>query len=268
MTKQLGKYFRVAALTWEEMLTYRFNFAMWRVRGVLTILTRYYIWLAAIPVGMTLFGYSQKTILTYVIGTAILEAIVFSSRAAEIGDDINSGNLSQFLLRPMNYFGYWFSRDMGDKAMNIVFCAGEVLILYFLLRPPLFAQTDMLVVVAFLLAVILATILYFSFSVLLGMIGFWSPEIWAPRFIFIILVNALSGGLFPLTMMPPSLYRLFQLSPFPYLMFFPLNIYLGKVPREQILLGFVVCIFWIGVMYWFVLRAWKKGIKQYTAYGN
>jgi len=268
MQTNLKAYWKVVTLTWNEMVTYRFNFSLWRVRGILYVLTRYYLWLVAIPVGMSIFGYRQSTILTYVILGALLESIIFSSRAADIGDDINSGNLSQFLLRPMHFFSYWFSRDLGDKAMNITFCIGELFAIFVLLHPPFFIQTNIVLLVAFFAAVILAVILYFTFSVLLGLIGFWSPEIWGPRFIFIILVNALAGGLFPLDIMPKPLYVFFQFLPFPYLMFFPLDIYLGKANAGQIVFGFVVCSVWIGLMYWFLAKAWRKGIRHYTAYGN
>ena len=108
----MHKYFVVASNTWNEILTYRLSFFMWRLRTLLQLLTVYFLWVALIPHGQSLFAYSHTQMLTYVIGTSVISAIVFSTRTHEIGENINSGSLSSMLLKPMSYFGYWLSRDI------------------------------------------------------------------------------------------------------------------------------------------------------------
>lgn len=76
------KYWLVAKNTWEETLTYRLNFAMWRVRTVLQLLTLYFLWLSVLPKDTTLLGYTQPFMLTYILGTSLISSIVLASRSS------------------------------------------------------------------------------------------------------------------------------------------------------------------------------------------
>ena len=261
-------YFQVAKNTWDEMMTYRFNFMMWRIRNVLQLLTIYYLWVAVTPQNGQIFGYSRSLILTYVLGTSLVGSIVFSTRTQEMGDNINNGELSQFLIKPLRYLAYWFARDIGDKLFNISFAVVELLIFYFILRPSIFLQNHLTVLFLTILAVILAVIMNFFIGSLLGMIAFWSPEVWAPRFIFLTLVSFFAGGLFPLDILSVYLQRIFAILPFSYLQYFPIKIYLGQLSSSDLLFGFAVAFFWSIVLYLIVAIVWKRGLKEYSSEGN
>lgn len=261
-------YFQVAKNTWDEMMTYRFNFAMWRVRNVLQLLTIYYLWLAVTPHNGHIFGYSQSLILTYVLAASLVGSIVFSTRTQEMGENINLGELSQFLIRPFRYLGYWFARDIGDKLFNVSFALAELTIVYFILRPAIFIQKDIAMLFLSVLAICIAVVMNFFIGSLLGMIAFWSPEVWAPRFIFFTLVSFFAGGLFPLDILPLPLQRIFALLPFAYLQYFPVKIYLGGLTTTQLISGFAVAIVWSFLLYLLVSVVWKKGLRMYSSEGN
>lgn len=261
------KYWIVAKNTWSEILTYRLNFIIWRVRWVISLLTMYFLWFTLLPQNVTIQSYNQTLILTYILGTSIIGSLVMSSRTFDVGDQINKGNLSVFLIRPINYFLYNFSKDIGDKAMNIVFCIFELSILILILKPPIFVQTNLSFLLPFFISLIVALILYFFFNFLIGFFGFWTPDVWAPRFIFTILIGFFAGGLFPLDLMPKQIFSVFQYLPFPYLMFFPLKIYLGQLSQLEILKGLVISFIWMIIMYKFLIAIWKKGLRTYTAQG-
>lgn len=264
----LKKYIRVAKNTWQEIVVYRLNFVMWRLRLIIQVLTMYFLWLAIIPQNQIVFGYSQKLMLTYILGTSLVNSIVFSSRTVDVGDEINQGNLSNFLIRPINYFYYWFAKDIGDKAMNLVFALFELSILFLILRPNFFLQTDPIYLFFAFIAILLAMVMYFFINFVLGMVGFWTQEIWSTRFLFTMILIFFSGGLFPLDILPKEIFSVLQYLPFNYLLFIPLKIYLGQISFTQILFGFLITILWIFVIYQIMLFIWKKGLKTYTAYGR
>ncbi|OGH37887.1 MAG: hypothetical protein A3B44_03800 [Candidatus Levybacteria bacterium RIFCSPLOWO2_01_FULL_38_21] len=264
----MKKYYLIARNTWDEILTYRTSFIMWRVRSIIQVLTIYFLWSVVIPPGKTFLGYSQSLITTYILGTLLLESMVLSSRSYIVGNEINSGNLMNFLIRPINYFSYWFSKDIGDKAMNICFSVVELTLIFLVLRPSLFIQTDPFYISFFILSVILAIFIYFFINFLLGLIGFWSPEIWAPRFIFITILGFFAGGLFPLDILPKTIYEIIRFLPFTYLMYFPIKTYLGQLSLFEILSGLSISAFWVFAIYFMVKAIWQKGLKSYTAYGK
>lgn len=264
----MKKYLKVVQNTWDETFTYRLSFVMWRVRTIVQIITLYFLWQVVLPPGESIAGYSQSLMLTYILGTSIISSFIISNRSYAIADEINEGNLSNFLVRPINYFLYWFSKDIGDKAINIVFSVVELTILFIILRPPLFIQTNPSLIFFSFAAAISALFMYFFFNILLGTIGFFSPETWAPRFIFITILSFFSGGLFPLDILPQSVFAVVKLLPFTYLLFFPLKIYLGQITMGDILSGIAISIVWVFLLYIIVNFAWRRGIKIYTAYGN
>lgn len=241
---------------------------MWRIRSVLQLLTIYFLWLSILPQNKTLLSYTHSTMLTYILGASLIGSIVLSSRSYIVGEEINNGNLLNFLLKPINYFKYWFSKDIGDKSMNIIFSVIELTILFILLKPPFFFQTNPIYILLFLFSILLSVILYFFFNFLLGLIGFWSPEVWAPRFIFIILLNFFAGAIFPLDILPNKIYLFLKLLPFPYLLYFPLKIYLGKLNFIEIFTGLSVSFIWVIFMYLLVKFIWARGLGVYTAYGR
>ncbi len=264
----MKKYFLIAKNTWDEVFTYRLNFVMYRVRNILTFLTMYYLWLALLSDGVRLFGYSQSMLITYIFGSAFIQSLVLASRSYSLGDDIINGNLSNFLIRPINYFYYWLSKDIGDKAMNISFSIIELLVLFIIFNPPIIIQTDIYYVILFIISLAIAISLYFLFNLILGMIGFWSPEVLAPRFIFMVLIGFFSGGYFPLDILPRPLFLLFQALPFHYLTFFPLKIYLKQISMSEIIYGLGLGIIWVSLLMTLVKLIWIKGLREYTAQGR
>ena len=206
----MRKYFLIAKNTWDETLTYRVSFIMWRVRNTIQLLTIYFLWLVVLSGNKTILGYDQPAMLTYILGTSLLDAIVLSSRSYAVGEEINSGNLMNFLLRPINYFKYWLAKDVGDKAMNVVFSLIEISLIFIILKPPLFFQTNLFYIFLFIFSAFLAFFIYFFINFLLGLVGFWSPEIWAPRFIFITILGFFSGSLFPLDILPKAIFSILK----------------------------------------------------------
>lgn len=216
------------------------------------------------------FGYDQAKILTYVFGILILRAVVFSSRTVDVAGEIASGDLTNYLLKPINYFRYWFTRDLSSKALNLAFALVEGTILFLILRPPFFLQTDPMILLFFVSALVMAVLIYFSLLFLTSMITFWAPSSgWPVQFLFIAIVTEfLSGAVFPLDVMPALFQKIVHFLPFQYLLFFPLQIYLGKLNSSTMLSGVIIALVWTLILIMAVNWVWKKGIKNYAAEGR
>lgn len=264
----MQKYYLVARNTFDETFTYRLNFTMWRVRELIRLLTVFFLWDAIIPAKGSILGYNQEQMLTYIIGTQLASSIVFSSRSYGVGEEINNGNLSNFLIKPINYFAYWFSKDLGDKIMNIVFAVIEVSLIIFFFHPHIFIQTNPIIIILASISAIIGMTLYFFFNFLLGAIGFWSPEVWAPRFIFSILLSFFAGQLFPLDILPKNIFNVFSFLPFTYLLYFPVKIYLGQISIGEMVSGIFISLFWLLATYLFTRFIWSTGLKNYSAQGR
>ena len=92
---------------------------------------------------------------------------------------------------------------------------------------------------------------------------------WGIHFVVtVVAVEFLSGALFPLDVLPAVIQNIINLTPFPYLIFFPLQVYLGKITGLAILKGVFISFFW-AVALWFIMNfIWKKGLKVYQEHGR
>jgi len=267
----MKKYFQIFKISFQQEFSYRLNFIMWRVRNILQIILIFFLWSSVFANPQTeVFGYNQEKILTYVFGILILRAIVFSARAVDVAGEISNGDITNFLLKPVNYFKYWATRDAASKVLNLSFSVFEITILFLILKPNLFLQTNPLSLFAVLVSLILAVILFFCLLFITNMSAFWMPENgWAAQFLFIVIItDFLSGGVFPLDIMPLAFQKVLYSTPFPYLLFFPLQVYLGKIAGLEVIRGLITSFVWVCILFMMVRFIWAKGLRRYSAEGR
>jgi ABC-2 type transport system permease protein len=263
----MSLYLRVFSVTLAEYFAYRLNFILWRFRAFVSLIIRYYLWLAVYESTQSIFGYTESQMLTYVLLSTIISSFVLATRTPDVAGQILNGDVINFLLKPFSFFGYFLTRDFADKLLNFIFSIFEVWLLFLLLKPTLFINTDPGAWVALTGLTILGCIIAFNINMLISFIAFWSPEVWAPRFIFFILVSFFSGGFFPLDILPESIYKVLLLTPFPYFYFIPTKIYMGYTSTD--LASYVgATILWTILSSFIVLYVWKKGLKGYSFYGR
>ena len=264
----LTKYWQVFVLSLSEMFAWKINFVLWRVRVVLGFLLLYFLWSTVFLNQNFVFGYQKAEILTYILLVTFLRSLVLSSRSQDVAGEIRDGDLTNFLLRPVSYFGWWWTRDLVDKLVNIGFVLVELSLLYLLLRPPIFLQTNPALVSATLIVAALSLILYFYLSFFVSLAAFWIAEVWGIRFVTFIAIEFLSGGLFPLDILPNPAFTALSFTPFPYLLFFPAKIYLGQLPVFEIVKGFTILGVWIIFLIFLVNWLWLRGLRTYGGEGR
>ncbi len=265
------KYLSVFKISFQQEFAYRLNFILWRLRNVIQIFIIFFLWDTVFTnPNQEIFGYNRDKILTYVFGILILRSIVLSTRAIDISGEISRGDIMNYLVKPVNYFNYWFTRDISSKALNLMFAVFEAVILFFILKPPFYVQTDPILLFLFIISVVVAILLFFHLLLIVNMIAFWAPESgWAGQYLFVyIFTEALSGAIFPIDILPSGLQQIVYSLPFPYLLFFPLQVYLGKLPLDTTIAGLGVAIVWTTALFFASRFVWNRGIKQYVTYGK
>jgi ABC-2 type transport system permease protein len=102
----------------------------------------------------------------------------------------------------------------------------------------------------------------------MAMLAFWVLEVSTFIFILFALEYLASGHLFPLDILPPFLEKLLFLTPFPYQMYFPVSIYMGKTSGVAITHGLIIQAAWVFAAYVLARLAWHRGIRKYGAVGG
>lgn len=262
----MQKYLSLFGITLQEIFAYRLNMIMWRVRQIFVFLIPFFIWKSVLGGGGEIYGYSFSAIMTYLFGTTILRSLVMGSRTIDLGWMINSGALTIPLMRPINIFSFFFVRDLADKLFNLGFMFFELPLIYFIFHPPIFLQTNPLVLLYAVCSTLLAILIYFFINVIFGSLAFWSRDVWAPRFLLMVVMEFSSGAMFPLDMLPNVWQKILHFTPFPYLLYAPLKIYLGT--DSIMFTHLLVSLVWVIILGFLAKLIWRKGIKSYEAEGR
>ena len=264
----MKKYWFVFAIYWQEGLSRRASFIMERFRALVVLISFYYFWSALLKNRTSFAGYDRNQMITYVLGMNILRSIVFATRTEEIAGEINHGRLSGYLLKPVNFMVYTLFRDLSEKSINLVSSIIEVFGLIYLFHVHLQCPSTWQSWLLFLVSIAGATWLYFILSFMTGCWGFWTSEAWGPRFLLELFLEFTAGAFFPLDVLPKLAQHIIKSFPSPYLVFFPLQIFLGKLNSEQMIKGFAMQAFWILAISGLARLVWIKGMRNYSAVGS
>jgi ABC-2 type transport system permease protein len=120
----------------------------------------------------------------------------------------------------------------------------------------------------FIAALGLTALLQFLISYAMAMLAFWLLEISTFIFILYAFEYLASGHLFPLDLLPTGLKHLLYFTPFPYQLYFPIEIYLGRVAGAALWQGLAMQLMWVGAAYAFARFMWRRGIRKYAAFGG
>lgn len=258
----MKKYLSIFSITLQEYFVYRLNMIMWRVRQVFVFLVPFFIWKSVLGDGGEIYGYTLASVMTYLFGTTILRSLVMGSRTIDLGWMINSGYLTIPLLRPFGIFRFLLARDAADKLFNLSFMFLELPLIYFVFHPPIFLNFSPTTLIITLGSILLSALIYFYINVIFGSIAFWSRDVWAPRFLLMTILEFATGAMFPLDMLPSIWQKVLLLTPFPYLLYVPLKIYLGAS------FSLLPQLIWVIILALLTQFIWNRGILRYEAEGR
>jgi ABC-2 type transport system permease protein len=264
----VSKYFYVFNISLQNVLQRRASLLMDRVGGLATILALYYFWVALLQGKDEFLGYSRSQMLSYVLLMNVLRAFVFTGRGWELVGEIAHGRISSYLLRPISYQGYSLSLDLAQKAIHLVSAVLEVAVLAWLFEAPVYFPEKASTWVLFIAATIASSLLFFFLEFLVSCLAFWTSESGGPLFCFELFLHFSAGSFFPIDVLPLWLQSALRATPFPYLVFFPINIYLERVSLAEAARLLTIELAWLAVVWLAVQAVWKKGLASYAAEGG
>ncbi len=266
----MKKYLTVFGLAFQNEFVYRLNFILWQFRNVIRILLTFFLWNSVFSINKVAFGYTREQMLTYVFLVLVVYAFVTSAPSNDnIGGEIASGDLSNYLVKPISYMRYWLTRDWASKLLNVIFAVFETSLLFWWLRPQIsFADSPLFIILGILMC-ILAALIYYFLTKSAVFVSFWTPEsTWGLMFVVLVLLEILAGVIFPLDVLPVWASKLLQFTPFPYLVYLPIQILLGKFTLVQSLRLLLQAFLWVVGSWYVTTKIWKSGQKVYAASGR
>ena len=268
----MRKYWHVIGIGVQNNLTYRFNYLARTLFGFIPLTALLMLWRTIYRgngPGSTVATYTLAQMISYYLLVTIVDALTAVNEDDwQIATDIKDGNISQFLLKPVDYL--WFRLCLFCSGrltyMAVAFIPMVLLILF--LHEYFVLPAQPVVFGLFFLSLMMTALLQFFISYMMAMLAFWVLEVSTFIFILYAFEFIASGHLFPLDILPPAITKALYFTPFPYQLYFPVGVYMGKIKGAELVEGLIMQAGWVVLAYLLARFAWARGIKRYEAVGG
>jgi ABC-2 type transport system permease protein len=268
----MKKYWHVIGIGIQSNLTYRFNYLTRTLFSFIPLFAMLSLWrtiYAKNGEDHLLSGYTQAQMVFYYMMVAIVDVFTAVNEDDwQIAADIREGNISQFLLKPVDYLSYRLCLFFSGRLTFVMMAGGPLAIFIFCFRSYFVLPASGLALAAFLVSLVLTALLQFFLSYAMAMLAFWILEISTFIFILFAFEYLASGHLFPLDLLPLPLQHVLAFTPFPSMLYAPIGIYMGKISGNGVATALLTQLFWVLIMYGLARFMWARGIKHYSAFGG
>lgn len=263
----MKKYLTIINIAWQRSITYRFTVFAYRVGEIMEVIVLILMWSAIYESQPVIKGFTLNEMITYILFGNLVNVIVRCFMAEFIAREIKDGKLSLFLVKPMEYFNYILTFELGRKTLAFLmsFLSQLIIILFFLDK--IFINSDIAYLLLLAGMIILAFITELLIAYLIGMIAFWTDEVSGLYTTIDRLTKFFAGGYFPLNLLPAFFVNLSFALPFAYSFYIPAQLYLKKISPVTALKGLGVQLVWIVLLYLLIKITWKKGLRKYEGIG-
>ena len=268
----MKKYLHVIGIGIQNNLTYRFNYLTRTLFSFIPLFAMLSLWrtvYSAKGPGSALGGYTQAEMIFYYLMVAVVDVLTAVNEDDwQIAADIREGNISQFLLKPIDYLWYRLCLFFAGRITFVVMACVPLTVFILCFRQYFVLPANTATLAIFALSLVFTALLQFFISYAMAMLAFWLLEISTLIFILFAFEYLASGHLFPLDLLPMALRHIIFLTPFPFQLYFPIAIYMGRVSGWALAGGIMAQAAWVLAAYLFARFMWARGIRKYAAFGG
>ncbi|HNV68062.1 MAG TPA: ABC-2 family transporter protein [Candidatus Ozemobacteraceae bacterium] len=249
-------------------LAYRGQMLLWTMQEMLIPLVLMSAWLSIERVEGNPYGPGDY--LLYYLALPIVRNLSDCWTVHSLPAQVREGVLSRELLKPMHPLWSHLFEHLAMKILQL----GTFLVplsalgwYYFDQLPALHLSLAKICLLG--LVVLLAMALRFAMNTTLAFTGFWIEQVDSLHLVINSAFWAMMAGMVvPLETLPPAFRAVADLLPYRYTLSFPLEILRGGLPGVEILRGLLIGLLWLALLAWTGRGLWRRGLREYTAYGG
>ena len=267
---KMEKYKASFLMGLQHSLEYRFEFIVGIISTLFPILIQVFLWYAVYDgTGHdTMYGYSFAQMLAYVAIAGAVGKFVVTGIENMVNDDIHSGGLSAFIVKPVKYIPFRLLQAVGQRFAATVTMSIFTAVSITTLVLTVGFEVKFYAVCMFIPALLLAMVLNFFIFLIVSIFAFWLTEVGRFFYALQVAILVISGGVFPITVFGEAYVFISRFLPFQYTSYFPITVMTGVYTVTEILTGMLVQFIWIAVLLILANIFWRAGIKRYVAVGG
>ncbi len=261
MKKIWKKAITLITIRYAEMIEYRAEILLWALTGTMPFILMG-VWIEAAKNSNLPFdqiGFARYFLAAFIIRQFTVVWVIW-----EFEKEVIEGKLSYHLLQPMDPVWHHVASHIGERFARLPFIF-LLMILFFILYPQSFWIPSLSNMILFIIVSILVFTLRFLIQYTFAMISFFSERAYAIEQFWLLFYLFLSGIIAPLDLFPPLIKQIVLWTPFPYMIYFPCAILIGK--KVDLLPSLLIIFAWMIIFFILNRLLWKLGIKKYSGMG-
>jgi ABC-2 type transport system permease protein len=266
----MKKYVKVFGIGLQNTFVYRWNFFLRALFGLFPLIGTIFIWGAIFEAkGSGINNFDYASVVFYFLLVLALDSLITPGEDEwQVAADIREGQMNAFLVKPMNYLFYRLSLFLSNRLLYTVVTLPILILIFLTFQSYLVWPSSYVIWVWTIVSVLLAAMLQFLIAYSVAMLAFWMLEISTVVFIIYSFEYFLSGHMFPIAFMPEWIQRILKFLPFPYELYFPISIFMGRVKALELWEGISIQACWVLIIYLGAGALWRAGLRKYQAVGG
>jgi ABC-2 type transport system permease protein len=258
---------RLWQVNWAEQWQYRANLIMYLLYWLVSPIIYLAVWTSIAHSKGSVNGFTANDFVTYYMTLLVVDQVTSNIVIHTFAYKVQDGSLSGELIRPIHpMLTNALVNNIAFKALTIMGFIPVWILLFFLYKPD-YSHLTLTAIFVALPAMIIGFLVGFLLSAAITSLAFWTTRVYSIHEFYYAMILLFSGQFVPLPLMPKLIQDVAQYLPFQLLIYFPIQLILGKLSSAQIIQGYVVGMIWLIVAISIFTWIWRNGVKRYSAVG-
>ncbi len=260
----ITKYLALMRRSLGVMFEYRASVFIWMLVNImpLVMLAVWYTLAEDGPIG----SYSQSDFVSYYLLITFARQMTTVWVIHELDYEIRHGQLSIKLLHPINPIHAFMSDNLADKVLRVAVLI-PLGVIAFIVFPNIHYDVTPATITLMLVTLASAWLMRFLSQYIFALLAFWISEALTLHEIWYATWLLIGGMVAPIELFPAPIAAVAQWLPFRFMLSFPVEIMLGRLTMQELVMGLSATAFWLAVMIVVYRFVWQKGLRQFSAYG-
>lgn len=256
-------YFDILRFSFMRFLAYPWEIVATVLRTLVELVFLIYFWslfTKSAPNSFGVVGFASY----FLIASGINELVMaqWGKFAGGLGEAISTGRINNYLLKPLSILPTIYTTAVGRNGVNKLLAIVTIFV-GILIQPPQNILSIFLFVVFFINAVLIA----YAYNIIEGTIFFHSSDARGIRNAVNHIIGIFSGLLIPISLFPQPFRGWLELTPFPWMVYGPVNALKTSVFTQQVVMDITIVLFWSITLNLIAHLFWAWSIKKYEAIG-
>ncbi|WP_392485940.1 ABC-2 family transporter protein [Haloimpatiens sp. FM7315] len=261
----MKKYFTAVVLSLKDYKYFSLDFFYGLLAIPIQVCVIYLFWKYSLN-NTKILSYTASSLGKYFIYTNVLQLSFLPAMFVtyETWDSINKGEISLWIVKPLNYPLYIFSKKFGNFIFKFIICMFVFSGIEIIFKLNFSYKSLILGIVLS----ILGFIILFQIQFLIGICTFWVGKVLTLRDNIMNLTFLFGGQLLPINMLPRIISNISKYLPMQYIYYLPANVLSNNFSINEISFYIKIEVIWIIIFFIATNILWNLGIKRYSPNGG